>query len=184
MIFPTGIGARKDPLLGCNFQVSLLDSTSTLGGLISTGLSVLGASPSAGFSECTGLDGSLDTEDYEEGGNNAFVHKFRKHMRWTNIVLKRGVGRDDRLWDWFFAYTKGKGQRRNGLITLLDGAGERRKTWGFRDGLPVRYVGPSLKADQSTVAIESIEIAHHGLYQLPGGDGIAGAAASALDAIF
>jgi phage tail-like protein len=176
--------SRKDPLLGLNFQVSLLDSATTVGNLISTALSVLGASPSAGFSECSGLEGSIETEDYEEGGNNGFVHKFHKHMRWNNIVLKRGFGLDDKLWDWFFLYTKGKGVRRNGLITLLDEAGNRRKTWGFREGLPVKYAGPALKADQSAVAIESIEIAHHGLYQLPGGDGIAGAAASALDAIF
>jgi phage tail-like protein len=174
---------RKDPLLGFNFQVSLLDTGSTVGNLISTTLSVLGASPSAGFSECSGLEGTIETEDYEEGGNNGFVHRFRKHMRWNSIVLKRGVGLDDRLWDWFYAYTQGTGQRRNGLITLLDEAGERKKTWGFREGLPVRYVGPVMKADQSAVAIESIEIAHHGLYQLPGGDGIAGAAASALNAI-
>jgi phage tail-like protein len=174
---------RTDPLLGFNFQVSLLDSATTVGNLISTTLSVLGASPNAGFSECSGLDGTIDTEDYEEGGNNGYVHRFRKHIRWQNVVLKRGVVADDTLWDWFYSYAKGQGRRRNGLITLLNEAGERQKTWGFREGLPVRLVGPSMNAMQSAVAIESLEIAHHGLYQLPGGDGIAGAAASALNAI-
>jgi phage tail-like protein len=178
------LGVRDDPLPGFNFQVSLLNSGTSVGGLITTTLSVLGADPDASFQECTGLEGTLDTETYEEGGNNGFVHQLRTRVKWQNIILKRGISNDDKLFKWFYAFTQGKGIRRSGLITLLDQGGDREVTWGFRDGLPVRYVGPALHAEQNQVAIESIEIAHHGLYQLPGGDGIIGAAASALDAIF
>jgi len=35
--------------------------------------------------------------------------------------------------------------------------------------LPVKYTGPALNATQSSVAIESIEIAHEGLSQVPAG---------------
>ena len=31
----------------------------------------------------------------------------------------------------------------------------------------MKYTGPSLNATQNSVAIESIEIAHEGIYQLP-----------------
>jgi hypothetical protein len=34
--------------------------------------------------------------------------------------------------------------------------------------LPIRYSGPTLNASQNNVAIESIEIAHEGVYQVPG----------------
>ena len=34
-------------------------------------------------------------------------------------------------------------------------------------GLPVKYTGPPLNATQNNVAIESIEIAHEGIYQVP-----------------
>jgi hypothetical protein len=51
--------------------------------------------------------------------------------------------------------------------------------WYFRRGLPVKYTGPSLNATQSSVAIESIEIAHEGLSQVP----FVGAGAAALGAL-
>ena len=39
--------------------------------------------------------------------------------------------------------------------------------WYFRRGLPVKYTGPALNATQNNVAIESIEIAHEGIHQVP-----------------
>jgi phage tail-like protein len=54
------------------------------------------------------------------------------------------------------------------VITLLDGTGRANRAWFFRRGLPTKYTGPALNATQNNVAIESIEIAHEGLYQVPG----------------
>jgi hypothetical protein len=34
----------------------------------------------------------------------------------------------------------------------------------FKRGIPMKWVGPSLNAAQSNVAIESLEIAHEGLF--------------------
>ena len=52
--------------------------------------------------------------------------------------------------------------------------------WFFRRGLPVKYTAPALNATQSTVAIEAIEIAHEGIYQVPYvGDGAAAVGAIA-----
>jgi len=39
--------------------------------------------------------------------------------------------------------------------------------WFFRRGLPLKYGGPSLNATQNGVAIESLEIAHEGIFQVP-----------------
>jgi hypothetical protein len=47
----------------------------------------------------------------------------------------------------------------------------------------MKYSGPQLHAGQSNVAIESIEIAHEGLYQLGGARLLAQAASEAVDAI-
>ena len=178
------LGTRTDPFPGYNFQVSLMDAGTTVGSLISTTLSILGADPTAGFQECSGLEGSLNVETYEEGGNNGFIHQFRTRMQWTPIVLKRGITANDDLFKWFYGFVEGKGPRRTGLITLCDHDRSREITWGFKDGLPTRYSGPAMNAQVSEVAVESIEITPHGLYTLPGGEGLIGAAASALDAIF
>jgi phage tail-like protein len=72
------------------------------------------------------------------------------------------------LWDWHFAFVEGHGKRRDGVIVLLDAARLPAHAWFFRRGLPVKYNGPSLNATANNVAIESIEIAHEGIYQVPG----------------
>jgi phage tail-like protein len=62
---------------------------------------------------------------------------------------------------------EGRGKRRDGIIALLDDRRGPNNIWYFQRGLPVKYTGPSLNATQNNVAIESIEIAHEGIYQLP-----------------
>jgi phage tail-like protein len=94
---PTGL--RIDPFPAFNFYVTLIDTSSTLATL-SAAASLVGAgavatgvdlAPAAGFSECTGLEATLQVEEYNEGGENRFVHKFPTRMTYSNIVLKRGV---------------------------------------------------------------------------------------------
>ena len=55
------LAERRDPLLAFNFHVSLTDSTTSPGaGLTSIVLQPLIANPLAGFTECTGLDMTLE----------------------------------------------------------------------------------------------------------------------------
>jgi phage tail-like protein len=121
-----------------------------------------------GFSECSGLEMQLKTEDYEEGGNNGTVLHFPKRTNWTNLRLKRGAALSDELWQWHFGFVEGRGKRRDGIVTLQDDEHKPVAVWHFVRGLPVKWTGPSLNAMQSQVAIEEIEIAHEGLrMQLP-----------------
>ena len=62
---------------------------------------------------------------------------------------------------------EGKGKRRDGVIVLLNDLHLPNNIWYFRRGLPVKYTGPTMNASQNSVAIESIEIAHEGIYQVP-----------------
>jgi phage tail-like protein len=163
------LGTRTDPLIAHNFLVRLVDSSSSLA-LGSTAASVTAAA-AAGFSECTGLEMSLDVEEYREGGRNSEVLQFPTRIRWSKIALKKGVTQDTSLWDWHFQFVEGKGKRRDGIIVLLDDVRTPAHIWYFRRGLPVKYSGAALSALQSSVAIESLEIAHEGLYQLPAAGG-------------
>ena len=45
-----------------------------------------------GFTECAGLEMTLKTEDYREGGNNGAVLHFPSRVEWGTITLKKGVG--------------------------------------------------------------------------------------------
>jgi phage tail-like protein len=184
-LHPTG--KRVDPVLGYNFLISLIDSTSSLATVaLSAGIQ---QPPIAGFSECSGMEMTLQLEEYEEGGNNGTVRKFPKRINWTNIRFRRGVAGSTDLWDWHYAFVIGNGKRRDGTITLQNELRQPIRTWTFRRALPVKWTGPSMNALQSQVAIEELEIAHEGVEVVStGGQGVLGEAVSAvrgaLEAIF
>ena len=165
----TGAAAalRSDPLLNCNFVVSLLDTSSTLAILGNALKSAVGDVALGGFSECSGLEMSMKIEEYNEGGNNGSALKFPGRVSHGNLTLKKGQGTSSALWDWHYGFVTGQGKRRDGMVTLLDARQLPNNVWYFRRGLPVKYSGPSMNAAQSQVAIESIEIAHEGLWQVP-----------------
>ena len=92
---------------------------------------------------------------------------FPTRVKWSNINLKKGVGVSSALWDWHYGFVEGKGKRRDGIIVLQNDLKIPVKIWQFRRGLPVKYTGPSMNAGQSQIAVESIEIAHEGISQVP-----------------
>lgn len=161
----SSIGVRNDPLLSHNFVISLLDSSSSLVLGSPSGVSLDAA---GGFSECTGLEMSLDVEEYREGGRNGEALQFPTRIRWSKITLKKGLGTNTTLWDWHYGFVTGTGKRRDGLIALLNERRRPAQIWHFRRGLPTRYAGPSMNAAQGAVAIETIEITHEGIFQLAG----------------
>lgn len=175
------IGIRPDPPLTHNFLVSLLDTSSALAVAKSVAISAIADVAVGGFSECSGLEMSMKAEEYQEGGNNGTVLKFPGRVSWSNLTLKKGAGLGAALWEWHFGFAQGKGKRRDGIVMLMNDLHVPVTIWYFRRGLPVKWTGPHLNAAQPAVAIESIEIAHEGLHQLPFDllTGLAGAAVGA-----
>lgn len=119
------------------------------------------------FSQCTGLGGEVGVEEYAEGGENRYTHRLPTRVGFGNLVLKQGAGPGPGLWHWWEEYlTLGRVQPRDGVVTLLAwDAGTVRpvRSWSFSRGWPVKMNGPDLDAMAAAVAIETIEIAHHGL---------------------
>jgi len=151
---------RNDPLGVFNFYLTLIDSSNIVGSLISAALNYV----VAGFSECSGLEVTMEVMEYKEGGVNDYVHKFPTRASHTNITLKRGViVLEDDFWKWHQSFVQGTGKRRDGLIVLMDESRSPAKVWKFKRGIPLKWVGPSLNATQSSAAIESLEISHEGL---------------------
>ncbi len=180
---------RSDPLLNHNFIVSLIDTSSSLAGsqalgtIASAALSAVSDVLLGGFSECSGLEMSLKVEEYSEGGNNGAVLKFPSRTSWGNLTFKKGFGSSAALWDWGYGFAIGKGRRRDGLVVLLNELHVPNNIWFFRRGLPLKWSGPALNATQNNVAIESVEISHEGIYQVPfvgAASGLAGLAAGAV----
>jgi phage tail-like protein len=156
---------------------------------------VASAALTGAFSEVSGLNAELETEEYREGGRNTGPHKFVKWGKYSNLVFKRGITPDTGLWDWCYQVLYGGDPviRKNGLIVLTDrtsdvpglsGAsaipgltGMTRfpiAAWSFSNGVPEKLQGPTLNAKGNEIAIETLEIAHEGLIRI-GAAGIPGA---------
>lgn len=179
----------KRPLTGFNFTVSLLPSPDSGNGAAvgEVVLSTAGIRATAGFAEASGLEMRMGVEDYQAGGLNGGTLKFIGPVSWPDIVLRRGlIERRDPfdksdLWAWCQEFLDGAGKRRDGVITINDQAGEARRAFAFRRGIPVQWTGPSLDAGQSLVAMESIQIAHEGLTDITGGASIGNVIGEAVD---
>jgi phage tail-like protein len=172
-----------NPIMACNFQITLLDSKTGDFTFGSINISQTMAYPVIGFSECSGLEMSLEVQEYMQGGGNDAVLKFPTRIKPGTLVFKRGLTTDTSLWEWFYSYVQGYGKRRDGIIAVNDARQSEQTVWAFRRGLPTKYSGPQLVAGTSAVAIESIEIAHEGLYMMGGAAAFAEGLANAAGAI-
>lgn len=120
-----------------------------------------------GFQECSGLEVSMDVQDYNEGGRNDAVIRRVGRAKYSNIVLKRGmffgegnsVRRD--LWEWLQNIVAGRRPvaRYDGIIEVRTQSRETVATWVFERGLPVKISGPQLNARTGDIAIEELHIA-------------------------
>ncbi len=135
---------RNDPYLGAHFFVEI-DGVDQ-----------------GGVTECTGLQVEVEVTDFQEGGNNGFIHKLPGRTKFTNVVLKYGVTDSSDLWDWFQDVSQGKVERKDVSVVLYDDEQTEIRRWNLREAFPSKWVGPAFNADKQAVAIETLELAHHG----------------------
>lgn len=136
---------RNDPYVAFNYLIEI------------SGIRV------GGFNEVSGLDAEIETVDYRNGDEDFVARKLPGLKKFPHIVLKRGIIGDLDAFSWFQQGALGTVDRREGAIVLRDEVRQEVMRWKFVRGWACKYTGPSLKADSSAVAIESIEIAHEGL---------------------
>ncbi len=159
------IPSIEDPLPAFRFLVSLDPSDAYLPFAQSALITLIAAGQ---FSEVTGLGADLEVLAHPEGGRNDYVHQLPVRHTYPKIVLSRGMVRDPGLFFWYQAgLTQSIGARRDGAIILLTASGVPALGWIFRGGLAAGWKGPQLKGGENAVAVESIEIAHEGLLQVP-----------------
>ena len=151
-----GVGARTEAFVNYLFQVDI------------TGIHV------ADFSECAGLEVAIADEKFNEGGRNDMVRHLPGRVTYTNLTLNRGYVRDSELFKWCMSMlTPQRIQRRDVSISLMrvtrsgsgNGASSQSTpifTWTLRRAFPVKWSGPSFRADASgnqAIAMERLELA-------------------------
>jgi len=125
----------------------------------------IGGITSAQASEVTGLQIETETEPYEEGGVNDFVHQLPKKTKYQHIILKRGITDRDEMWKWYMDVVNGKFERKLVSIILMDITDEDKWRWDLSEAYPVKWTGPELRADSNTMAFETVELVHNGIHK-------------------
>ncbi len=184
--------ALLNPAPNFKFQVYLFDtdltSPSDLGDFA---IAAVGAATSiatslifGGFNEVNGLTAEMEVEEYREGGWHMAPRRFVKFGKYPPLTLKRGVSFTPDLWDWHYQAMLGSSEpiRKNGIIILNDRGRGALETptpvgipildtvpvsvWFMTNGLPQKMELSQLKGTGNEIAIETLEIAHEGLFRL------------------
>jgi phage tail-like protein len=135
---------RVDPFRGFRFLVEIDGITS------------------GGFARVKGLSREVKFESYREGGINDYEHKLAGQVAFPALVLERGLAAGD-LWSWAQSTADGEVTRRNLRITLNDESGRPAWAWQVSSALPVKWTLSDLDGSSPNVAMESLELVHHGL---------------------
>lgn len=97
-----------------------------------------------------------------EGGQNG-IHKLPTHSEMGNLTLKKGIGVNSDLYDWYaeVAARKWVKAKRSVLIAMIGGPLPIRAPttmWILSGALPIKWTGPTLKSSDNAIAIESLEL--------------------------
>lgn len=114
------------------------------------------------FNSCEGLGCEFVIEQREEGGNNGMVWQLPTRIKYPNVKLTRPVTRDSqKITNWISGMAAGV-KRRTAVIEAKTLEGRTIASWSLSEVIPVRWTGPQLSAEQTKVATETLELAHHG----------------------
>jgi phage tail-like protein len=124
----------------------------------------------AEFSECDGMEMSLEPKTIREGGNNSRPIHLVGPISYGQLTLKRGMTSNFGLWEWFEKVQRagGGGVRASGEIAIQSadgspGARTDRVRFALTGCLPIKLKVPSLNAKDGGIAIEELQVAYEGL---------------------
>jgi len=118
---------------------------------------------SAAFSECDGLEMSMDVKTIREGGANSRQVRLSGPLTYGNLTLKRGMTANFDLWEWFGAVVIDPAMRASAEVVLLAPDGKVRARFVLDRCVPVKLKAPALNARDGTVAIEELQLAYESL---------------------
>lgn len=123
-----------------------------------------------GFSECTGLEATMEPKVIPVGGRNYGAAQRAGRVSFATVVLKRGMTDTRDLWNWFQLVGGGSYATRLSVeISMQDAAGKPVVTWGLERAMPVKFKAADLNARGTEVGIEELHLAHEGLKLLDTG---------------
>jgi|ERR1700682_5268828 len=118
----------------------------------------------AAFSECDGLEMSMEVKTIREGGNNGKQIRLTGPINYGQVTMKRGMTATFDLWDWFNLMLTNAALRADAEVVIFaaDGKTERARFLLSRC-VPVKLKSPSLSAKDGGVAIEELQLSYESL---------------------
>lgn len=114
------------------------------------------------FQSVAGLTVDIETEEFAEGGENRFKHKFPVRTKFPNLVLKRGMVTDSKLIDWCRdAIESFQFEPIDLTVKLLNEKHEPLVTWNVVHAYPVKWAVADLNAEENKLTVETIELAYN-----------------------
>lgn len=116
------------------------------------------------FSDCTGLEATMEPKAIKAGGLNYGAVQRAGPVSFATVVLKRGMTSSRDLYTWFQLVAGGSyAYRLAAEIEVQNPAGEAVLTWGLDECLPVKFKAADLNAKGTDVGVEELHLAHQGL---------------------
>ena len=118
------------------------------------------------FQTCSGVGSTsevIENKTTAPDGATA-VRKIPGRLKWSNLVLERGLDQSTDLWTWRQQVVDGKldAARKNGAVVAMGPEGRPLMRWEFVAGWPCGWL-VSATDDSSGIAVERLEIVHEGL---------------------
>jgi phage tail-like protein len=118
----------------------------------------------AAFSECDGLEMTMDVKTIREGGNNGKQIRLTGPLNFGTLTMKRGMTATFDLWQWFNLMLTKPDTRADAEVVIFatDGKTEQARFILSRC-VPVKLKAPPLNAKDGMVAIEEFQLAYESL---------------------
>ncbi|HVH99856.1 MAG TPA: phage tail protein [Enhygromyxa sp.] len=152
----------ESPFAGFRFQVNFLQQGSRV------------SLARGAFSECSGLEATMEPEVIKEGGRNYGPAQRVGPVTFAEVALKRGLTSNWDLWKWFYKVAGGSFAYRLDVEITILGPGDPdrsppRFVWKLERCLPTKFKAPDLDAASDQIAVEELHLVHEGLWLVESG---------------
>lgn len=113
------------------------------------------------FQKVSGISSEIETMPLKEGGENLYTHRLPTRVSYSNLILERGLITSSPLaLEFNVAMSTLKMTPGNVLVALLNDDGDPLSAWLFWKTYPVKWSISDLDASNSSVVIETMELAY------------------------
>lgn len=112
------------------------------------------------FQEVILPESEIQVIEYRDGSDvSSSVRKIPGLVKYSNLILRRGLTKSLELYEWFKQTKQGTLERRDIIVSILNKEREPFATWKFKNCWPTKYSGSALNAKGNEIIIETLEIA-------------------------